>query len=117
MKKPSAQNSGNESALSARSAQERFLNQMIKERKKVALFLVNGIRIEAQIESFDDYVILIKGAMAGQVYKHAVSTIQPVTGGGLEVTVRAPKESTRQPTIVRRRRPGLFKREDDGNER
>lgn len=109
MAKMTGKNLGNNGAAPAQPAQDRFLNQMIKEHRKVAMFLINGIRIEAEIESFDEYVILIKGAMAGQVYKHAVSTIQPVTGAGLEVDVKSRRDPTRVPTIIRRRKPGFSK--------
>lgn len=109
MAKMSGKNSGSGGGAPAQPAQDRFLNQMIKEHRKVAMFLINGIRIEAEIESFDEYVILIKGAMAGQVYKHAVSTIQPVTGTGPEVEARSRRETARVPTIIRRRKPGFSK--------
>lgn len=110
----SAKKTSNERGDFAQPAQDRFLNQLIKEHRKVAIFLINGIRIEAQIVSFDEYVILIKNAMTGQVYKHAVSTIQPITGAGLEVDVKARKETSRLPTIIRRRKPGMFKGGADG---
>ena len=64
----------------ARSAQDRFLTQMAQERRKVVVFLTNGIKLEGEIRSFDEYAILLEGAMTDHVYKHAVSTIQPLTG-------------------------------------
>jgi host factor-I protein len=66
-------------ANSARSAQDRFLSQMIEERQQVTVFLVNGIRLEGRITSFDEHVILLEGEKTDHVYKHAVSTIQPAT--------------------------------------
>jgi|GEM_PF-250057 host factor-I protein len=63
------------------NAQDRFLTEMIKERRNVAVFLVSGIKLEGKIIAFDDYVIIVHGAMEDQVYKHAVSTVQPVTDG------------------------------------
>ena len=65
----------------AQNAQDRFLTEMIKERRNVAVFLVSGIKLEGRIVGFDDFVIIVHGAMEDQVYKHAVSTIQPVTDG------------------------------------
>jgi len=65
----------------AQNAQDRFLTEMIKETRDVAVFLVSGIKLEGKIIAFDDYVIIVHGAMEDQVYKHAVSTIQPVTDG------------------------------------
>ena len=64
----------------ARSAQDRFLLQLAQEHRKVAVFLTNGIKLEGEIKSFDEYTILIEGTMTDHVYKHAVSTIQPLTG-------------------------------------
>jgi len=67
------------------------LTQWAKERTKVAVFLVNGVKIEGEIVSFDKYVILVKGEMTDHVYKHAVSTIQPVTGVRSKVDVSVKK--------------------------
>ena len=64
----------------ARSAQDRFLGELAQEQRKVVIFLTNGIKLEGEIKSFDEYTILIEGAMTDHVYKHAVSTIQPLTG-------------------------------------
>lgn len=63
-----------------RSAQDRFLTQMAQERRKVVIFLTNGVKLEGEIRSFDEYAILLEGEMTDHVYKHAVSTIQPLAG-------------------------------------
>jgi host factor-I protein len=63
----------------ARSAQDRFLTELAQDHRKVVIFLTNGIKLEGEIKSFDDYAILLEGAMTDHVYKHAVSTIQPLT--------------------------------------
>lgn len=57
--------------------QEPFLNELRKERVPVSIFLVNGIKLQGQIESFDQFVILLKNSITQLVYKHAVSTIVP----------------------------------------
>ena len=57
--------------------QEPFLNALRKERIPVSIFLVNGIKLQGQIESFDQFVILLKNSVNQMVYKHAVSTIVP----------------------------------------
>jgi host factor-I protein len=79
----------------ARSAQDRFLTQMSEERRKVVVFLTNGIKLEGEIKSYDEYAILLEGAMTDHVYKHAVSTIQPLTGmlpkAGVKVQERTPR--------------------------
>lgn len=57
--------------------QEPFLNVLRKERVPVAIFLVNGIKLQGQIESFDQFVVLLKNSVSQMVYKHAISTIVP----------------------------------------
>lgn len=57
--------------------QEPFLNQLRKERVPVAIYLVNGIKLQGQVESFDQFVVLLKNTVSQMVYKHAISTIVP----------------------------------------
>ena len=57
--------------------QEPFLNTLRKEKIPVAIYLVNGIKLQGQIDSFDQYVIILKNTVNQMVYKHAVSTIVP----------------------------------------
>ncbi len=59
------------------SLQEPFLNQLRKEKVSVSIFLVNGIKLTGQIDSFDQFVILLKNTVSQMVYKHAISTIVP----------------------------------------
>ena len=61
----------------AENLQDRFLNQLRKDKILVSIFLVNGIKLEGVIESFDQYTILLKNKITQSVYKHAVSTIVP----------------------------------------
>lgn len=58
--------------------QDPFLNTLRKDRIPVSIFLVNGIKLQGQIESFDQYVVLLKNTVSQMVYKHAISTIVPV---------------------------------------
>ena len=58
--------------------QDPFLNALRKEHVQVAIDLVNGIKLQGQVESFDQYVILLKNTITQMVYKHAISTIVPV---------------------------------------
>tara|TARA_B100001113_G_C20628043_1_gene413449 strand:+ start:200 stop:466 length:267 start_codon:yes stop_codon:yes gene_type:complete len=58
--------------------QEPFLNVLRRDKVTVSVFLVNGIKLQGLIESFDQYVILLKSNVVQLVYKHAVSTIVPV---------------------------------------
>lgn len=57
--------------------QDPFLNTLRKDRIPVAIYLVNGIKLQGQVESFDQFVILLKNSVSQLVYKHAVSTIVP----------------------------------------
>ncbi|MFK8068199.1 MAG: RNA chaperone Hfq [Gammaproteobacteria bacterium] len=59
------------------SLQEPYLNALRKERVPVSIFLVNGIKLQGQIESFDQFVILLKNSVSQMVYKHAISTVVP----------------------------------------
>ena len=59
------------------SLQDPFLNALRKERVPVSIYLVNGIKLQGQIESFDQFVVLLKNSVNQMVYKHAISTIVP----------------------------------------
>ena len=57
--------------------QDPFLNTLRKEHVQVAIYLVNGIKLQGHIDSFDQYVVLLKNTVTQMVYKHAISTIVP----------------------------------------
>ena len=57
--------------------QDPFLNTLRKEHVQVSIYLVNGIKLQGQIESFDQYVVLLKNTVTQMVYKHAISTVVP----------------------------------------
>ena len=59
------------------SLQDPFLNILRKERVPVSIFLVNGIKLQGQIESFYQFVVLLKNTVSQMVYKHAISTVVP----------------------------------------
>lgn len=59
------------------SLQEPYLNTLRKERVPVSIYLVNGIKLQGQIESFDQFVILLRNSVSQMVYKHAISTVVP----------------------------------------
>lgn len=59
------------------SLQEPFLNALRKERVPVSIYLVNGIKLQGQIESFDQFVVLLRNTVSQMVYKHAISTVVP----------------------------------------
>jgi host factor-I protein len=57
--------------------QDNFLNTLRKEHTPVSIFLVNGIKLQGKVDSFDQYVIMLKNTVSQMVYKHAISTIVP----------------------------------------
>lgn len=59
------------------SLQDPFLNALRRDRIPVAIYLVNGIKLQGQVESFDQFVILLKNTVSQMVYKHAISTVVP----------------------------------------
>ncbi len=59
------------------SLQDPFLNALRRERVPVAIYLVNGIKLQGTIESFDQFVVLLRNTVSQMVYKHAISTVVP----------------------------------------
>ena len=59
------------------SLQEPFLNALRRERVPVSIYLVNGIKLQGQVDSFDQFVVLLKNSVNQMVYKHAISTVVP----------------------------------------
>ncbi len=59
------------------SLQDPFLNALRKERIPVSIYLVSGIKLQGQIESFDQFVILLKNSVSQMIYKSAISTVVP----------------------------------------
>ena len=59
------------------SLQHLYLNTLRKERTPVAIYLMSGIKLQGQIESFDQFVVLLRNSVSQMVYKHAISTVVP----------------------------------------
>ena len=57
--------------------QDPFLNTLRRDKIPVSVFLVNGIKLQGKVESFDQFVIVLKNTVNQMVYKHAISTIVP----------------------------------------
>ena len=57
--------------------QDPYLNLLRREHVPVSIYLVNGIKLQGQVESFDQYVILLRNTVTQMVYKHAISTVVP----------------------------------------
>ena len=72
--------------------QDPFLNVLRKERIPVSIFLVNGIKLQGQVESFDQFVVLLKNTVSQMVYKHAISTDVPSRPVKLPMAVPAGEE-------------------------
>ena len=59
------------------SLQDPFLNALRREKISVSVYLVNGIKLQGQIEAFDQFCIVLRNTVNQMVYKHAISTIVP----------------------------------------
>jgi len=57
--------------------QDPFLNALRKERIPVSIYLINGIKLQGEIDSFDAFVVLLRNSVSQMIYKHAISTIVP----------------------------------------
>lgn len=57
--------------------QDPFLSALRQEQVQVSVYLVNGIKLQGQIENFDQYVVLLRNAVTQMIYKHAISTVVP----------------------------------------
>ena len=69
----------------SRNLQEVFLNNVRKSHVAVTVFLVNGVKLQGIITWFDNFSILLKRDQHVQlVYKHAISTIMPVSSVQLQ---------------------------------
>jgi host factor-I protein len=71
--------------------QDPFLNALRKEHIAVSIYLMNGIKLQGQIDSFDQYVILLKNTVTQMVYKHAISTVVPARA--VNITFEQPNDS------------------------
>lgn len=72
--------------------QDPFLNALRTERIPVSIYLVNGIKLQGQVDSFDQYVILLRNTVTQMVYKHAISTVvpaRPLSSAGVKETMES----------------------------
>ena len=56
---------------------ETFLDQLCEDKISVSIYLLNGIKLQGLIESYDQYVIVLTGSAPQLIYKHSKSTIVP----------------------------------------
>lgn len=83
--------------------QDKFLQDLRESQTLVAVFLVNGIRLQGEVEFFDNYIVAVKSTVTQLVYKHAISTIMPVEG-----EVVQPEQENRKaakPNVIVRTKP------------
>ena len=69
-----------------KNLQDSFLNQIIKDNIPVSIYLLNGIKLQGQVKSFDQYVVVLSGNTPQLIYKHSISTIVPSQTINLEVS-------------------------------
>ncbi len=98
------------------SLQDPFLNALRKERIPVSIYLVNGIKLQGQIDSFDQFVVLLRNSVSQMVYKHAISTVVPARNVRLPTSDddAGPKRRRRPDRAVRRTRYALIDRPRSG---
>ena len=75
------------------SLQDPFLNALRRERVPVSIYLVNGIKLQGTVESFDQFVVLLKNSVSQMVYKHAISTVVPARNVRLPTAEGAEEEA------------------------
>lgn len=73
--------------------QDPFLNILRKEHIPVSIYLVNGIKLQGHIDSFDQYVVLLKNSVTQMVYKHAISTIVPARAVSIPVEISESRDT------------------------
>jgi host factor-I protein len=62
-----------------RTLQEVFLSAVQRDHVGVTMFLVNGVMLQGEVAAYDLFCMLLQRDLAVQlVYKHAISTIQPL---------------------------------------
>jgi host factor-I protein len=57
--------------------QDTYLGTLQKEKVPVSIYLVSGIKLQGQIDDFDQFVIILKNNVSQMIYKHAISTVVP----------------------------------------
>ncbi|HKX78750.1 MAG TPA: RNA chaperone Hfq [Novosphingobium sp.] len=71
---------GAENGKKVRLLQDVFLSSIRVEGVQVTMFLVNGVMLQGRVAAYDLFCVLLEREGYVQLaYKHAVSTIQPVT--------------------------------------
>ena len=62
------------------SLQDTFLQRVREQRMPLTIFLINGVKLQGIIASFDGFTVtLVREGFSQLVYKHAISTIMPAS--------------------------------------
>jgi len=77
---------GRTTVAKGQSLQDPYLNALRKEQIPVSIYLVNGIKLQGQIEAFDQYVVLLRNTVSQMIFKHAISTVQPSRNVDIETS-------------------------------
>ena len=72
--------------VKGQSLQDPYLNTLRKEQIPVSIYLVNGIKLQGEIEAFDQYVVLLRNTVSQMIFKHAISTVQPSRNVDIETS-------------------------------
>jgi host factor-I protein len=65
-------------AEKSQNVQDVFLNTVRKKRVPVTIFLSNGVKLQGNITSFDNFSVLLRrGPQVQLVYKHTIATVVP----------------------------------------
>jgi host factor-I protein len=83
--------------------QDKFLQDLRESKTLVAVFLVNGIRLQGQVKFFDNYIVAVKSTVTQLVYKHAISTIVPIDGEVVQPDQE--RRNAAKPNVVVRTKP------------
>jgi host factor-I protein len=83
--------------------QSQFLQGLCESKTHVSVYLVNGIRLHGQIESFDNYIVAVRSTVTQLVYKHAISTVIPMTGE--EPDIERSRQADTRPSVTIRTKP------------
>jgi host factor-I protein len=89
--------------------QDQFLHALVEGRVPVTIYLVNGIRLLGEIDSYDQYGLMLRGSSQQFIYKHAISTILPSRDAANAALSDEATAVTERPatTTLRPRKPRL----------
>ncbi len=84
----------------AQSLQDPYLNALRKERIPVSIYLINGIKLQGHVDSFDQFVVLLRSNVSQMIYKHAISTIVPARNVRITTDEESEGENSEQEYVA-----------------